>query len=269
MAQNNRNNRYQDNDYRSSWNNDYDRDRNYDDWDRNYNNRNKDNDRYSDYRGYNNGNRNVYSSDRDRDYWNNQNEQRNDRSYNRPDSSYMDKDYGQRNDWSGTRYGNNYYNERDRNEGWRNNDRNEGRDWWDKTKDEVSSWFGDDDARRRRRIDEIREGRHKGKGPKNYTRSNERIKEDASDRLSDDSLVDASNIEIEVVGNELTLSGTVSSRYEKRRAEDLVENVSGVRNVQNNLRVIPDSTTDVYGKSDFGTNTDTSGTLYGGVQNRE
>ncbi len=178
----------------------------------------------------------------------------------------MNNDYTQRNDWSGTRRGNDYYNNRYRNEGWRDNYRNEDRDWWDRTKDEVSSWFGDDDARRRRRMDD-REGAHKGKGPKNYTRSTERIKEDASDRLSDDSLVDASNIDIEVKDNELTLSGTVGSRNEKRRAEDLVENVSGVSNVQNNLRVVESNSNS--GKSDFGTNVDTSGSLYGGVQNRQ
>jgi hypothetical protein len=35
----------------------------------------------------------------------------------------------------------------------------------------------------------------------------------------------------------VTLSGTVSSRDAKRRAEDCVEDVSGVKNVQNNLRM--------------------------------
>ncbi len=48
----------------------------------------------------------------------------------------------------------------------------------DKTRDEVSSWFGDGDAARRRRMDEIRD--HRGKGPKNYQRSSERIKEDVT-----------------------------------------------------------------------------------------
>ena len=41
---------------------------------------------------------------------------------------------------------------------------------------------------------------------------------------------------------EITLNGTVASRDQKRRAEDLVEDVSGVKHVQNNLRV-EDSTT--------------------------
>ena len=36
---------------------------------------------------------------------------------------------------------------------------------------------------------------------------------------------------------EVTLSGTVNSRLEKRRAEDVADDVSGVKHVQNNLRV--------------------------------
>ncbi len=118
------------------------------------------------------------------------------------------------------------------------NDQNRGqdRDWWDKTKDEVSSWFGDDDADRRRRQDEGR-GEHRGKGPKGYTRSDERIKEDVNDRLSDDPHVDASEIDVAVQGCEVTLTGTVNSRQEKRHAEDLAERISGVKNVENRLRV--------------------------------
>jgi Flp pilus assembly secretin CpaC len=54
--------------------------------------------------------------------------------------------------------------------------------------------------------------------------------------------LDASNIEIEVDNNEVTLTGSVDTRYEKRRAEDLAESVSGVNNVQNNLRVVPKNT---------------------------
>lgn len=89
----------------------------------------------------------------------------------------------------------------------------------------------------------IPQGPHRGKGPKNYSRSIERIKEDASDRLADDSLIDASNIDLTVKDGELILSGTVETRFEKRRAENLVESVSGVRDVQNNLRVKGNKTT--------------------------
>jgi osmotically-inducible protein OsmY len=113
----------------------------------------------------------------------------------------------------------------------------EDRDWWDKTSDEVSSWFGDEDAERRRDMDRRRSGQHKGKGPKGYTRSDDRIKEDINDRLSDDVFVDASEIDVTVSQGEVTLTGTVSTRSEKRRAEDLAEEVSGVKNVENRLRL--------------------------------
>jgi hypothetical protein len=80
-------------------------------------------------------------------------------------------------------------------------------------------------------------GEHRGRGPKNYTRSDARITEDVNDRLSDDSWLDASEIEVKVEAGEVTLSGTVQSREDKRRAEDLAEQVGGVRHVQNSLRI--------------------------------
>lgn len=81
------------------------------------------------------------------------------------------------------------------------------------------------------------EGEHRGRGPKNYTRSDERIRDDVNDRLSDDSWLDASEIDVQVSKCEVTLTGTVNSREDKRRAEDLADQVSGVKHVQNNLRV--------------------------------
>jgi len=80
-------------------------------------------------------------------------------------------------------------------------------------------------------------GEHRGRGPKNYTRSDERIREDVNDRLSDDAWLDATEIEIQVAAGEVTLTGAVNSREDKRRAEDIAEQVSGVKHVQNNLRV--------------------------------
>ncbi len=113
-----------------------------------------------------------------------------------------------------------------------------GRDWdeergfFERAGDEIASWFGDEEAERRRRMDQYR-----GKGPKGYTRSDSRIQEDVSDRLSDDGALDASDIEVSVTNGEVQLSGFVESKWAKRRAEDLAENVSGVSYVQNNIRV--------------------------------
>jgi hypothetical protein len=77
---------------------------------------------------------------------------------------------------------------------------------------------------------------HSGKGPKGYTRSDDRIREDVCDRLSDDDEVDASDITVTVSNAEVKLEGTVSDRYSKHRAEDIVESVSGVRDIANHLR---------------------------------
>ena len=50
-------------------------------------------------------------------------------------------------------------------------------------------------------------------------------------------MIDASEIEVAVQNRDVTLTGTVRDRNEKRRAEDIAESVSGVSHVQNNLRV--------------------------------
>lgn len=85
--------------------------------------------------------------------------------------------------------------------------------------------------------DRREKGPHRGKGPKGYTRSDERIREDLSDRLADDDMVDASEITVSVAKGEVTLDGTVASRAERRAAEDCADECSGVTHVQNNLRV--------------------------------
>ncbi len=145
-----------------------------------------------------------------------------------------DRDYGNE---SNRAYGSGYYGGR---QGWSDNagrgyDEDydpDDRGFLEKAGDEVMSWFGDDEAARRRE----RDG-HRGKGPKNYIRSDSRIEEDVNDRLTDDLMVDASDISVSVSDSEVTLDGTVDSKLAKRRAEDCCDSVSGVTHVQNNLRV--------------------------------
>ena len=78
---------------------------------------------------------------------------------------------------------------------------------------------------------------NRGRGPRNYRRSDDRIREDINDLLTDDPYIDASDLEVSVVDGEVTLSGTISSRVLKRRAEDLAAGIPGVTDVQNNLRL--------------------------------
>jgi len=75
-----------------------------------------------------------------------------------------------------------------------------------------------------------------GRGPKGYTRSDERIREDVCDRLSYDDEVDASDISVSVKDGEVTLEGSVADRHAKHRAEDIADAVHGVRDVHNKLK---------------------------------
>ena len=79
-------------------------------------------------------------------------------------------------------------------------------------------------------------GVHRGKGPKAYQRSDLRTTEDINDLLTEDPYVDSSEIEVQVEKGEVTLTGTVEHKNMKRRVEDVVERVSGVKHVENRLR---------------------------------
>ncbi len=89
----------------------------------------------------------------------------------------------------------------------------------------------------RSREEEAGAGRHRGRGPRDYVRSDERIHEDVNDRLTDDAWLDASDIRVKVEKGEVTLGGLVGWRDDKRRAEAIAESVYGVKHVQNNLRL--------------------------------
>jgi osmotically-inducible protein OsmY len=78
---------------------------------------------------------------------------------------------------------------------------------------------------------------YRGRGPKNYRRSDERIHEDVCERLERDDRVDASDVEVNVNDGIVMMVGTVPDRDMKRRAEDLAESVGGVRDVQNQIHV--------------------------------
>jgi hypothetical protein len=89
-----------------------------------------------------------------------------------------------------------------------------------------------------RRGDETAQaGSYAGRGPQGYQRSDERIREDVCDCLMADPDVDASSMSVAVKDGEVTLEGTVEDRRTKRAAEDVVEDVPGVKQVHNRLRV--------------------------------
>ncbi|HMN46518.1 MAG TPA: BON domain-containing protein [Povalibacter sp.] len=80
---------------------------------------------------------------------------------------------------------------------------------------------------------------HRGKGPKGYQRSDERLKEVICERLSDDPRIDASEITLTVSGGTVKLTGLVDNRRDKFEVEELVSQCSGVKDVDNQLRVQP------------------------------
>lgn len=78
---------------------------------------------------------------------------------------------------------------------------------------------------------------HYGKGPKAFKRTDERMVEEVCMHLTQSDDVDAENIDVSVTDGEVTLSGSVTDRRQKRAAEDAIENVWGVKDIINNIRV--------------------------------
>jgi osmotically-inducible protein OsmY len=136
---------------------------------------------------------------------------------------------------------------------WRDDDR-----MWDRTRDDRSVWnrersFGD--TRRYANADpypatswsmptygmspDVPRTGYAGRGPRGYQRTDARIREDVCDYLTDDPRIDASDVEVQVNGGEVTLAGSVRTREQKRITEDVAEQITGVREVNNNLKVRP------------------------------
>lgn len=80
-------------------------------------------------------------------------------------------------------------------------------------------------------------GPYAGRGPRGYQRSDARIEEDICERFTRHGQLDASDIEVMVANGEVTMTGTVESRQAKRLAEDILDSISGVKDVHNQLRV--------------------------------
>lgn len=79
--------------------------------------------------------------------------------------------------------------------------------------------------------------RAKRTGPKNYQRSDERLKEHIIEKLMDNSSVDIGNLECDVKDGTVTLSGTVDTRSDRYEIENVVDDVWGVKDITNNIRV--------------------------------
>lgn len=128
------------------------------------------------------------------------------------------------------------------------------------------------------RAGEQRQTGFAGRGPKGYQRSDERLKEDVCERLTDDPAIDASDISLEVSGGKVVLQGQVEQRWMKHHVENLVDRCSGVKDIDNRLQVSPrqeasnGSTSSLRGSSVGGSNTGAakgSASTPGPVSNRK
>lgn len=82
------------------------------------------------------------------------------------------------------------------------------------------------------------EGPFFGRGPRGYRRSDDRIQEDLCERIALQGWVDASDVEVHVRDGEVTLRGAVRSRSAKVQLEQLSDEVRGVVDVHNLLRIV-------------------------------
>jgi hypothetical protein len=139
-------------------------------------------------------------------------------------SGYGMGEYGGRSGWeSGAEW-------RGERGGWRDTSRELGRD--------LRPYGGEEQGPFERMGERMKEGFRKltGRGPKGYKRSDERIREDVSEQIAR-SGVNADEVEVKVEKGEVTLTGFVYSREDKRMLEDVSEDVFGVDEVNNHLRI--------------------------------
>ncbi len=82
---------------------------------------------------------------------------------------------------------------------------------------------------------DVEEGPYRGRGPAKP--DDAQIKDEVERILTEDPWLDASDFQVSVDSGIVTLTGSVESRMEKKRAEDDVDMALGVRDVQNGLEI--------------------------------
>ncbi|MEZ4241436.1 MAG: BON domain-containing protein [Myxococcota bacterium] len=125
--------------------------------------------------------------------------------------------------------------------------------------------WGTADGDRRFRLDDggarvhpVR-GEHTGKGPRGHRRSDERMLHEVCDEMERNSELDPSDVEVTCEGGEVTLTGTVLTRRQKKLAEWIADATYGVRDVHNRLTVRrPDLRTERRPDRDDGLNAETT-----------
>jgi len=95
----------------------------------------------------------------------------------------------------------------------------------------------------------------RGRPPRTYKRSDDRIHDEICEIVARESDLDASQVDVRVENGEVTLTGEVADRRTKRELEDVSERVFGVVDIHNQLHVRK-SLLNELGERIFGTTSD-------------
>ena len=76
---------------------------------------------------------------------------------------------------------------------------------------------------------------HRGKGPRNFSRNDELLREKVCELFLMNPDLDPGDIDVSVKDGVVTLEGSVHRREDRHLAEDLAHDISGVKDVINNL----------------------------------
>jgi hypothetical protein len=76
------------------------------------------------------------------------------------------------------------------------------------------------------------------RGPKNWRRGDDRIRDDVCERLSRERELDVADVSVDVRNGHVTLEGTVADRRTKHAIETLVDRCHGVQEIDNRIKVI-------------------------------
>jgi hypothetical protein len=87
---------------------------------------------------------------------------------------------------------------------------------------------------------QMAQGPHAGRGPKDWRRSDAVLHDAVSEHLTQDRLLDARGIVVEVEDGVVSLEGQVRTPSDRRLADLLAHDVGGVARVLNHLVIQPD-----------------------------
>lgn len=79
-----------------------------------------------------------------------------------------------------------------------------------------------------------------GRGPRGYQKSDNRLYDEVCETLSDDPLVDASDISVEVDGGIVRLNGRVPNPQMILKAEEAIDGIDGISDIENHLSIASD-----------------------------